>query len=53
MFAEYDDTEMGALDLDEIEGYLPETHNMLMDAAKEFEESQKKYYLDKEKEIAR
>ncbi|CAG4939332.1 unnamed protein product [Colias eurytheme] len=53
MFAEYDDTEVGALDLDEIEGYLPETHNMLLDAAKEFEESQKKYHLDKEKEIAR
>ncbi|XP_038218416.1 protein LTV1 homolog [Zerene cesonia] len=53
MFAEYDDTEVGALDLDEIEGYLPDTHNMLLDAAKEFEESQKKYQLDKEKEIAR
>ncbi|CAK1543476.1 unnamed protein product [Leptosia nina] len=53
MFAEYDDTEVGPLDLDEIEGYLPETHNMLLDAAKEFEESQKKYHLDKEKEIAR
>ncbi|XP_022125877.2 protein LTV1 homolog [Pieris rapae] len=53
MFAEYDDTEVGALDLDEIEGYLPETHNMLMEAAEEFEKSQMKYKLDKEKEISR
>ncbi|XP_047505856.1 protein LTV1 homolog [Pieris napi] len=53
MFAEYDDTEVGALDLDEIEGYLPETHNMLMEAAEDFEKSQMKYKLDKEKEISR
>ncbi|CAH4023828.1 unnamed protein product [Pieris brassicae] len=53
MFEEYDDTEVGALDLDEIEGYLPETHNMLMEAAKEFEKSQMKYKLDKEKEMSR
>ncbi|XP_041979394.1 protein LTV1 homolog [Aricia agestis] len=53
MFAEYDDTEVGALDLEEIEGYMPETHNMLLQAAEEFEQSQKKYKLDKEKEIAR
>ncbi|KAJ0171316.1 hypothetical protein K1T71_012866 [Dendrolimus kikuchii] len=53
MFAEYDDTELGALDLDEIEGFLPDTHERLLEAAKDFEKSQKKYQLDKEKEIAR
>ncbi|KAH9637958.1 hypothetical protein HF086_016384 [Spodoptera exigua] len=53
MFAEYDDTEVGALDLEEIEGFMPETHNMLLQAAEHFEESQRKYQLDKEKEIAR
>ncbi|KAF9803412.1 hypothetical protein SFRURICE_007258 [Spodoptera frugiperda] len=53
MFAEYDDTEVGALDLEEIEGFMPETHDMLLQAAEHFEESQRKYHLDKEKEIAR
>ncbi|XP_049879994.1 protein LTV1 homolog [Pectinophora gossypiella] len=53
MFAEYDDTEVGALDLEEIEGFMPETHDMLLRAAEEFEESRRKYQLDKEKEIAR
>ncbi|KAJ2938978.1 hypothetical protein O0L34_g17793 [Tuta absoluta] len=53
MFAEYDDTELGALDLEEIEGFMPETHDMLLRAAEEFEESKRKIQLDKEKEIAR
>ncbi|CAH2057016.1 unnamed protein product, partial [Iphiclides podalirius] len=53
MFAEYDDTEVGALDLDEIEGFLPDTHDMLLQAAEEFEQSRKRQHLDKEKEIAR
>ncbi|CAD0205307.1 unnamed protein product [Chrysodeixis includens] len=53
MFAEYDDTEVGALDLEEIEGFMPESHDMLLRAAEDFEESQRKYHLDKEKEIAR
>lgn len=53
MFAEYDDTELGALDLDEIEGFMPETHDMLLRAAEEFEESKRRYQLEKEMEIAR
>lgn len=53
MFAEYDDTEVGALDLEEIEGFMPETHDMLLRAAEDFEESRRRYQLDKEKEIAR
>ncbi|CAB3254564.1 unnamed protein product [Arctia plantaginis] len=53
MFAEYDDTEVGALDLEEIEGFMPETHDMLLQAAEQFEESKRRYQLDKEKEIAR
>lgn len=53
MYAEYDDTELGALDLDEIEGHMPETHAMLLQAAQEFEASQRKYKLDKETEMRR
>ncbi|XP_013137880.1 PREDICTED: protein LTV1 homolog [Papilio polytes] len=53
MFAEYDDTELGALDLEDIEGFLPPSHDMLLRAAEEFEESQRRYQLDKEKEISR
>ncbi|XP_068624961.1 protein LTV1 homolog [Battus philenor] len=53
MFADYDDTELGALDLEEIDGFLPHSHDMLLKAAEEFEESQRRYKLDKEKEIAR
>lgn len=53
MFAEYDDSEVGALDLEEIEGFMPETHDMLLKAAEEFEESKRRYQLDKAKEIAR
>ncbi|XP_026333740.1 protein LTV1 homolog [Hyposmocoma kahamanoa] len=53
MFAEYDDTEVGALDLEDIEGFMPESHDMLLRAAEEFEESRRRYQLDKEAEIAR
>ncbi|KPJ08097.1 Protein LTV1-like [Papilio machaon] len=53
MFAEYDDTELGALDLEDIDGFMPHSHDMLLRAAEEFEESQRRYKLDKEKEIAR
>ncbi|XP_028168396.1 protein LTV1 homolog, partial [Ostrinia furnacalis] len=53
MFAEYDDTELGALDLEEIEGFMPDTHDMLLRAAEDFDQSRKRYQLDKEKEIAR
>lgn len=53
MFAEYDDTEVGALDLEDIEGFMPESHDMLLRAAEEFEESRRRYQLDKEAELAR
>lgn len=53
MFAEYDDTELGALDLDEIEGFMPESHDMLLRAAEEFEESKRRYQLEKQNEVAR
>ncbi|GBP67422.1 Protein LTV1 homolog [Eumeta japonica] len=53
MFAEYDDTELGALDCEEIEGFLPDTHDSLLKAAEEFEKSRQRYKLHKEKEIAR
>ncbi|XP_063629480.1 protein LTV1 homolog [Cydia splendana] len=53
MFLEYDDTELGALDCEEIEGFMPESHAMLLQAAEEFEESRRRQQLDKEREIAR
>ncbi|XP_063369649.1 protein LTV1 homolog [Cydia amplana] len=53
MFAEYDDTELGALDCEEIEGFMPESHAMLLQAAEEFEESRRRQQLDKEREVAR
>ncbi|CAH0760159.1 unnamed protein product [Diatraea saccharalis] len=53
MFAEYDDTEVGALDLEEIEGFMPESHDMLLRAAEEFEESRRRHQLERDKEIAR
>ncbi|KOB66735.1 Uncharacterized protein OBRU01_20817, partial [Operophtera brumata] len=53
MFADYDDTELGALDLEEIEGFMPESHAMLLKAAEEFEESRRRILLDKEHEVAR
>ncbi|XP_013200048.2 protein LTV1 homolog [Amyelois transitella] len=53
MYAEYDDIELGPLDLDEIEGFMPDSHRMLLQAAEEFEESKRRHQLDKEKEIAR
>ncbi|XP_072947908.1 protein LTV1 homolog [Epargyreus clarus] len=53
MFADYDDTEVGALDLDEIEGFMPESHDMLLRAAEEFEESRRRHQLEREKEIVR
>ncbi|XP_063542601.1 protein LTV1 homolog isoform X2 [Cydia strobilella] len=53
MFAEYDDTELGALECEDIEGFMPESHDMLLKAAEEFEESRRRQQLDKEREIAR
>ncbi|XP_063388030.1 protein LTV1 homolog [Cydia fagiglandana] len=53
MFSEYDDTELGALDCEEIEGFMPESHAMLLQAAEEFEESRRRQQLDKEREVAR
>ncbi|XP_061724135.1 protein LTV1 homolog [Cydia pomonella] len=53
MFAEYDDTELGALDCEEIEGFMPESHARLLQAAEEFQESRRRQQLDKEREVAR
>ncbi|CAG9570848.1 unnamed protein product [Danaus chrysippus] len=48
LYAEYDDTEVGALDMDEITGFMPESHRMLLQAAEEFEESQRRKELSRE-----
>ena len=42
MFEDYEDTEIGALDCDEIEGHLNAQSNLLLKYAEEFEEDQKK-----------
>lgn len=49
MFEEYDENEIGALDTEEIEGYMPENSDILLQYAEEFEREQKKEFLDKEK----
>lgn len=49
MFEEYDENEIGALDTEEIEGYVPENSDILLQYAEEFERDQKKEFLDKEK----
>lgn len=49
MFEEYDENEIGALDTEEIEGYVPENSDILLQYAEEFEREQKREFLDKEK----
>lgn len=49
MYADYDDNEIGALETEEIEGHVPESSNILMQYAAEFERDQKKVHLDNEK----
>lgn len=48
MYASYDENEIGALDCDEIEGHVPETSDILLQYADEFEKSKKREQLDKE-----
>ncbi|XP_044265410.1 protein LTV1 homolog [Tribolium madens] len=48
MYADYDDNEIGALDCEEIEGHVPESSDILLQYAEEFERSQQKEKLDKE-----
>lgn len=48
MYADYDENEIGALDCEEIEGHVPESSDILLQYADEFEKSQKKEHLDKE-----
>jgi protein LTV1 len=42
MFEDYEDTEIGALDCDEIEGHMDVQSRMLLQCAEEFEEDRKK-----------
>lgn len=53
MFAEYDDTEIGALECDEIEGYLPATPDVLLKCAEHFHDQRKFHKLDHDKDVAR
>lgn len=48
IYEEYDDMEMGALDHDDIEGFVPDNSEILSQVLSEFEESQKKLVLEKE-----
>lgn len=41
LYAAYDDNEIGALDCDEIEGYVPPDSNIVLQCASEFEKLQK------------
>lgn len=49
MFADYDDSEIGALDCEEIEGYLPPDSDVLLKCAEEFEKEKTSQlnYVDK------
>ncbi|XP_049789634.1 protein LTV1 homolog isoform X1 [Schistocerca nitens] len=49
MFADYDDSEIGALDCEEIEGYIPPDSDILLECAKEFEKEKNSQlnYVDK------
>ncbi|XP_017786723.1 PREDICTED: protein LTV1 homolog [Nicrophorus vespilloides] len=53
MFAGYDENEIGALDCDEIEGYVPENDDILLQYADEFQNLNRKEQLDKEKVLTR
>ncbi|CAH1977533.1 unnamed protein product [Acanthoscelides obtectus] len=47
MYADYEENEIGALDCEEIEGHVPETSDVLLQYAEEFEKSQKREKIDK------
>ncbi|XP_068894561.1 protein LTV1 homolog [Tenebrio molitor] len=48
MYADYDENEIGPLDCEEIEGHVPESSDILLQYAQEFEKSQQREKLDKE-----
>lgn len=41
MYAGYDENEIGALDCDEIEGYITHDSDLILQCAEEFEKKQK------------
>lgn len=51
MYAAYDENEIGALDCEEIEGHVAENSDLLLQCAEEFEKSQAREQLDKEKNV--
>ncbi|KAK5648696.1 hypothetical protein RI129_003588 [Pyrocoelia pectoralis] len=46
MYATYDDTEIGALDLEEIEGYIPDATDLLLHYADEYRKNKEKEKLN-------
>lgn len=48
MYAGYEENEIGALDCEEIEGFVPENSDILLQYAEEFEKSQKREQMDKD-----
>lgn len=46
LYDDYDENEIGALDCEEIEGFVPETSDILLQYAKEFERDQRKEQMD-------
>lgn len=53
MYEDYNDTEIGALECEEIEGEVLCNADVLLQYAKEFEQSQFKTKMDKDEEIKR
>lgn len=53
MYEGYDDNEIGALDCEEIEGFVPETSDLLLQYAEEFRKEQAREHLDKDAVLSR
>ncbi|KAK4884856.1 hypothetical protein RN001_001127 [Aquatica leii] len=53
IYSAYDETEIGPLDLEDIEGHLPETSELLLKYAEDFEKNKQREQLNKEEIISR
>lgn len=52
MYSGYDEDQIGALDCEEIEGYIPNDSDILLQYAEEFEKSRQREHLDKDDGVA-
>lgn len=53
MYEDYEDNEIGALDCEEIEGYVPDTSHILLKYASEFQKSEKGEHLEMDAVVAK